>query len=91
MIALSSRVVSAIAQTSFVDAPRVGNPMEWDPMINLDDGEWRNIAQQLVLETDSTKLAILANQLCAELDREEAVTMICPPASGNVPAFAKAA
>ena len=47
-------------------------------MIDLDGGEWRDIAQQLVMERDSTKFAILANQLCAELEREEAALKISP-------------
>jgi hypothetical protein len=53
-------------------------------MVDLDAGEWRNIAQQMSLEMDSTKLAILANQLCAELDREEAVSTIGPSALRKV-------
>jgi hypothetical protein len=43
-------------------------------MIDLDNGNWRVIAEQASTEEDGPKMMLLVEQLCAELDREERLT-----------------
>ena len=43
-------------------------------MVDLANGEWRQIAEQASAETNPAKMMILVRQLCAELDREESMT-----------------
>jgi hypothetical protein len=40
-------------------------------MINLENGKWRKIAEQLVSESDPTKLLALVEQLNEEMDVAE--------------------
>jgi hypothetical protein len=43
-------------------------------MVDLENGDWRAIAEQASAETNPSKMMILVRQLCAELDREQNVT-----------------
>jgi hypothetical protein len=40
-------------------------------MTDIANEDWRQIAEQVCKETDSSKMTLLVDQLCAELDRQE--------------------
>lgn len=39
-------------------------------MVDLDNGNWREIAEQASAEENPSKMMLLVEQLCVELDRE---------------------
>ena len=39
-------------------------------MVDLDNGNWRGIAEQASAEENPAKMMLLVEQLCIELDRE---------------------
>jgi hypothetical protein len=43
-------------------------------MVDLENGDWRQIAEQASSETNPSKMMILVRQLCDALDRERGVT-----------------
>jgi hypothetical protein len=46
------------------------NSLEQFPMVDLNKGDWRAIAEQASAEENPAKMMLLVEQLCAELDRE---------------------
>jgi hypothetical protein len=44
--------------------------LEQIPMVDLENGNWRAIAEQASAEENPGKMMLLVEQLCAELDRE---------------------
>jgi hypothetical protein len=55
---------------SFRSTPRVGHPRSGTQMVDLDNGNWRGIAEQASAEENPAKMMLLVEQLCIELDRE---------------------
>jgi hypothetical protein len=47
--------------------------MERIPMLDLENGKWRVLAERLAVEMNSEKLTALVDELCLAMDREEQV------------------
>jgi hypothetical protein len=68
--------MSFIAQTVRGSTPSVGHPRSGIQMVDLDNGNWREIAERASAEENPTKMTLLVEQLCAELDREAALSPV---------------
>jgi len=54
-------------------------------MIDLENGDWRKIAEEASAETNPSKMMILVRELCAALDREgSASPQLRSPRSANI-------
>jgi hypothetical protein len=60
----------------FAVSLELGILIEPIPMLDLENGKWRVIAERLAVETNPEKLPALVDELCLAMDREEQVVPI---------------
>jgi hypothetical protein len=73
LVALSSRCVRYSSDTVFAISLELGILMQRIPMLDLENGKWRVLAERLAVEMNSEKLTALVDELCLAMDREEQV------------------
>jgi hypothetical protein len=67
--------VCLIAQTAIRVLSIVRKPWSATQLIDLENRDWRSLAEQVSTETNPSKMTLLVDQLCAAFDRKESETV----------------